>query len=74
MTSELRKWMESKFGTLQENRDTESYALEFLKTTDANLKYHQQKTTVDIIVNNLSQQIEKLTVEIESLKKFSVGH
>lgn len=34
---ELREWMERNIGGLRDDRSTESYALEFLKTDHANL-------------------------------------
>lgn len=39
---ELRDWMEKNVGGLREDRSTESYALEFLRTAHSNLILSQK--------------------------------
>ncbi len=55
--SELREWMQQTFGGLRDDRSDESYALEFLKTTKANLELAQKRCHLDICLTGLNDHL-----------------
>ena len=74
----LRQWMQAEFGGLREDRSTESYALEFLRTAQANLKLAQEKARLAHAAGQLTyfagwvrELLEKLPKQIEQIEKLS---
>lgn len=60
---ELREYLEQTFGGIMPYRTTASYALEFLKTSMANLKASQDRV-------NLGLAVDSLTVWRKEMERF----
>lgn len=68
--SELREWMIKNCGGCPDKeRSDESYALEFLKTFKANLAYHQKRTNLAIVSENLAYHRDWITDQIGKADK-----
>jgi hypothetical protein len=76
--SPLRDYLEKTFGGLREDRSTESYALEFLKTERANLLLSQKRANLTLAATSIAHcaswlkeimpRAEKLAEEVSYLE------
>ncbi len=55
---ELRAWMQSQYGGLVDDRSTASYALEFLKTADSNLKLAQVRSNLALTCKEIERFVD----------------
>ena len=56
---QLREWMEANCGGCPDkSRSTTSYALEFLKTMQENLKWHQARTSLAVCTETLKFNLD----------------
>jgi hypothetical protein len=70
----LRKWMEETFGTLRDDRSTASYALEFLKTGQANLLEEIRLVRIKMAVDGYSYWSEEVVKTAEALLGIAKGN
>ena len=68
--SELKKYLQEQY-IMPEHRDVEDFALEMLRTTKANLEYHQKRTQALIASADLERHAKDAIREAESLLRIT---
>lgn len=64
---ELREYMQQKYGGLRDDRSTASYALEFLKTAEANHEQASKRVMAEIHLQGLEKQLKYIKAAIADL-------
>lgn len=68
--SELKKYLQEQY-RMADHKDVEEFALEVLKTTKANLEYHQKRTQALIASGSLFSHAHEAIRQSETLLKLS---
>lgn len=69
---ELRNWMDKQYRCPQADRSTASYALEFLKTGQANLEQHQKRTQLALLIADFNGYIQRTIDVAKEIKPLEI--